>query len=107
MRRSSLVVVAAALVWAISVIAAPALHANAPQQRAAVAILPPAEPRAVLDKYCVTCHNEKLKTAGLMLDKADVTNALAGAATWEKVIRKLRTGAMPPPGRPRPDKATY
>ena len=63
--------------------------------------------RKVLDRYCVTCHNEKLKTAGLMLDKADVGNVPAGAEVWEKVIRKLRTSAMPPAGMPRPDQATY
>jgi len=40
----------------------------------------------VLDKYCVTCRNEKLKTAGLVLDKVDITNVPAGAATWEDVI---------------------
>ena len=69
---------------------------------------PPASPqRALLNRYCVTCHNEKLKTADLMLDKMDVENVSAGAAVWEKVVRKLRTGAMPPAGMPRPDKATY
>ncbi len=64
---------------------------------------PPAEPRALLDEYCVVCHNQQLKTGGLMLDKADVSNIPADAETWEKVIRKLRAGAMPPPGNPRPD----
>ena len=68
---------------------------------------PAAQYRAVLDKYCVTCHNEKLKTAGLMLDKMDVANVPAGAEVWEKVIGKLRGDAMPPPRLPRPDKATY
>jgi mono/diheme cytochrome c family protein len=63
--------------------------------------------RAAMDRYCVTCHNEKLKTAGLMLDKMDVENVPAGAQVWEKVIRKLRAGAMPPAGAPRPDKDTY
>ena len=62
--------------------------------------------RALLDQYCITCHNEKLKTAGLMLDKADIQQVAAGADVWEKVIRKLRAGAMPPAGRPRPDAAT-
>ena len=52
--------------------------------------------RAMLDKYCVTCHNQRLKTAGLMLDKADVDHAGADAQTWEKVLRKLRTREMPP-----------
>ena len=65
---------------------------------------PPA--RAVLDRYCVTCHNEKLKTAGLMLDRLGVESPTAAAPVWEKVIRKLRTDAMPPAGMPRPDKVT-
>src|SRR5262249_39655197 len=47
------------------------------------------------------------KTAGLMLDHADVRNVSGNAEVWEKVVRKLRTGAMPPAGLPRPDKATY
>ena len=64
-------------------------------------------PRAVLDQYCVTCHNEKLHTAGLALDTLDVTNPAKNAETWEKVIEKLRQGSMPPAGRPRPDAATY
>jgi mono/diheme cytochrome c family protein len=63
--------------------------------------------RTVLDRYCVTCHNEKLKTAGLVLDQMDVQRVSDGAPVWEKVVRKLRTGAMPPAGLPRPDQATY
>src|SRR6266567_4379782 len=61
--------------------------------------------RALVDKYCLTCHNEKLKTAGLMLDRVDFTQVPAEAAVLEKVVHKLRTGQMPPVGRPRPDKA--
>jgi mono/diheme cytochrome c family protein len=63
-------------------------------------------PRALLDQYCVTCHNQKAKTAGLMLDKLDIANVGPNAATWEKVVRKLGVGAMPPQGMPRPDRAT-
>jgi cytochrome c5 len=66
-----------------------------------------APPRAVFDKYCITCHNARLKTAGLMLDAIDLAHVSENAEVWEKVVRKLRTGAMPPAGRPRPDKATY
>ena len=62
--------------------------------------------KAVLDKYCVTCHSSKLRTGGLSLQDANVSNVPAGAETWEKVIRKLRVGAMPPQGMPRPDKTT-
>ena len=77
------------------------------QQPSDPAAAPASQYRAVLNRYCVTCHNEKLKTANLMLDKLDVANVPAGPEAWEKVIRKLRGNAMPPPGLPRPDKATY
>jgi hypothetical protein len=63
------------------------------------------ERRAAIDQYCVTCHNQRLKTAGLTLDGLDLANIPANAAVWEKVVRKLRTGAMPPPGARRPDAA--
>ena len=62
--------------------------------------------RALVDKYCVTCHSDKLKTGGLSLQSADLTNIPAGAETWEKVIHKLSLGAMPPQGMPRPDQAS-
>src|SRR5262245_46362331 len=62
--------------------------------------------RAMLDKYCVTCHNERLKTAGLMLDKMDLNQVPEHAETWEKVILKLRGGMMPPLGAPRPEAAS-
>lgn len=62
--------------------------------------------RAVLDQYCTSCHNQRAKTAGLMLDTIDLTNIGEHAGEWEKVARKLRTAAMPPPGLPRPDRAT-
>jgi len=63
--------------------------------------------RALLNRYCVSCHNERLKTADLMLDQLDVNNVSAAAPIWEKVVRKLRTAAMPPVGAPRPDPASY
>ncbi len=61
--------------------------------------------RALLDQYCVVCHNQRAKTAGLMLDKMDLNRIGEGAEVWEKVVRKLRGGMMPPVGLPRPDKA--
>jgi cytochrome c5 len=67
--------------------------------------LPAASARAVVDQYCVTCHNERTKTAGLMLDKAELTDVAANAEIWEKVIRKVRAGMMPPAGAPHPDQA--
>jgi hypothetical protein len=63
--------------------------------------------RPVLDRYCVTCHNQRLKTAGLVLDGFDLTRISRETDTWEKVARKLRTREMPPPGLPRPDRDTY
>jgi mono/diheme cytochrome c family protein len=63
--------------------------------------------RATLDRYCVTCHNARLRTAALQLDTADMANPAGNAAVWEKVLHKLRTREMPPPGAPRPDAATY
>src|SRR5690242_7464487 len=56
----------------------------------------------LLQQYCVTCHNEKLRTGGLSLQGADLADMPKAAETWEKVIRKLRVGAMPPQGMPRP-----
>ena len=69
--------------------------------------VPAVAARAVLDKYCVTCHNQKLNTAGLALDVLDVTQPNAHADQWERVIRRLRTSTMPPRGMPRPDQASY
>jgi mono/diheme cytochrome c family protein len=63
-------------------------------------------PQAVLNKYCVTCHSAKLHTGGLSLQDLNLGHVPADAETWEKVIRKLRTGSMPPQGMPRPDAAS-
>jgi mono/diheme cytochrome c family protein len=63
--------------------------------------------RELVNKYCVSCHNEKLKTAGLALDRIDAENPYNSQEPWEKVIVKLRSRAMPPPKLPRPDNATY
>jgi len=63
--------------------------------------------RAVLDKYCVTCHNQKTKTAGLTLDTLDLGHVGENAGGWGKVVRRLRAGLMPPPGMARPDPAAY
>jgi len=65
----------------------------------------PSPQRALLDKYCVTCHNQAVKTAGLMLDKMDLDRVGENAEVWEKVVRKLRGGMMPPLGMPHPDGA--
>src|SRR5688572_20008105 len=61
--------------------------------------------QAMVKRYCVSCHNERLKTGGLALDSLSLTDVAAGSETWEKVVRKLRTNAMPPANMPRPDAA--
>src|SRR5712692_2849682 len=65
----------------------------------------PSLDRAVLDRYCVGCHNGRLKTAGLSLEKLDLTQVQGNAEILEKVAFKLRTGQMPPAGRPRPEQS--
>jgi mono/diheme cytochrome c family protein len=62
--------------------------------------------RAVLDKYCVTCHNQRLKTAGLALDTLDLARVGDHVDVWEKAVRKVHAREMPPPGAPRPDPPT-
>ena len=66
-----------------------------------------AETQAAIAKYCTTCHNERLKTAGLVLDPTGVARPGDQSETWEKVLRQLRAGTMPPPGVPRPPQAFY
>src|SRR6476619_3710237 len=65
---------------------------------------PPQKP-ALLNQYCITCHNQRLKTAGLLLDSMDLDHVGKDAAAWEKVVRKIRTGMMPPSGARRPERA--
>ncbi len=82
-----------------------AAGAPAPRLQAASAQAAEAPSRELLDRYCVTCHNERLQTAGLMLDRLDIGQVGANAEVLEKVVHKLRSGQMPPEGRPRPDAA--
>jgi hypothetical protein len=62
--------------------------------------------RTTLQQYCVTCHNGRLNTGGLDLDRLDVDHIDRDAEVWEKVVRKLRVGAMPPRGTRRPEATT-
>jgi len=80
-----------------------------PQQPAAPAQLTVSAHRALINRHCVSCHNQKTKTADLTLDTINVDNVSENVAVWEKAVRKLRARAMPPaaPGRPRPDEASY
>ncbi len=99
------------------------LSAAEPSQQAETREGAPVSPqRALVDRYCVTCHNgdfvrgtdeprsllvSQLRAVGLALDDVDVNNVAEHPEVWEKVVRKLRVGAMPPQPRPRPDKETY
>ncbi|HEV3331031.1 MAG TPA: DUF1592 domain-containing protein [Bryobacteraceae bacterium] len=85
----------------LAVILASFLHSQVVGQPSAAA------QREVLDKYCVTCHNSKLKTGGLALDQFDLTKIGENQETGEKIVRKLRAGMMPPLGVRRPDPAAY
>ena len=67
----------------------------------------PTPARELVTTYCVTCHNQRLKTANLTLDNVDADHVSNSADTWEKVVVKLRSRAMPPPAARRPDNATY
>src|ERR1700722_4888105 len=64
-----------------------------------------ATPRPLTDQYCVMCHNQKAMPGGVSLEGIDFSNPAANAAVMEKVLRKLRTGEMPPAGLPRPTEA--
>jgi catechol 2,3-dioxygenase-like lactoylglutathione lyase family enzyme/mono/diheme cytochrome c family protein len=94
------------------VVQQPPPPAVAPQSAAQAPTPAPAAPpvtagpgahQALVGKYCVSCHNARTRTADLALDGLDPANAPRDAAVWEKVIRKLRAGAMPPQGMPQPD----
>src|SRR3984957_4713646 len=61
---------------------------------------------AFLKQYCVTCHSQKLKTAGLSLETVDLSDVSRNGEILEKVVLKLGSGAMPPASARRPDKAT-
>ena len=101
------------LVWmgAVCFQAARSLQARAAQASVAQTSAPAAPlanpARALVTKYCITCHNERLKTANLLLDKADLDQISNSADAWERVVVQLRSRAMPPVNMPRPDNATY
>jgi mono/diheme cytochrome c family protein len=68
---------------------------------------PAIAPRAVVSQYCATCHSARAHLGGLVLEGQDPAQAAQAPELWEKVVRKLRAGVMPPMGQPRPDAATY
>jgi len=89
---------------------APLTGARDGPQVAAVPVTPPipaaSAVRPTLDRYCLGCHNDRLRTGGLSLANLDPAAVGGHAELWEKVVRKLRTHEMPPAGASRPDEAT-
>ena len=62
---------------------------------------------ALVNQYCLSCHNSRTQTAGLALDTISAEDLDANWEAWEKVVRKLRARQMPPAGGRRPDEAAY
>jgi hypothetical protein len=80
---------------------APLVAGQAPAATAGAA---PTADQATITRYCASCHNQFLRTGGLALDTLDATDVGSHAEVWEKVVRKIRTGVMPPSGAPRPER---
>ena len=90
--------------WIVAALSA----AQTPSHARPASVAAPASPiTPIVDTYCITCHNQKSRTAGLSLEGVDAAHPAANAELWERVIAKLRAGAMPPPGMPRPDAQAY
>jgi mono/diheme cytochrome c family protein len=114
MRRGAFVICACvwmvAAGWAMLGATSQGSSAGQPRSPVSVTSTPTADEaqyRAVLDRYCVACHNERVKTADLTIDSMAFSRLSADADAWEKVIKKLRTRTMPPVGMPRPGDETY
>ena len=106
-RSSKTVVCAGVLSSAMAALAPSSAARQAPAAQAATTQASIAPQRALVNRYCVTCHNANVRRGDLRLDTIDLSDAGKDAATLEKVVRKMRAGMMPPAGVPRPDKATY
>jgi hypothetical protein len=96
----------AVAVWAAAVSSStPRAHAQGETPRATTNL------ERTVSQYCATCHNERNRTSatasGVLLDHVDFTRIVENGELWEKVIRKMRAGAMPPAGMPRPDAAAH
>ena len=92
----------------VAVLAAATACVGIPQQPSSGAVAEAAAPpRALVEKYCIGCHNERLKAGGLPLNNIATQSISQNTAVWEKVVRKLRARYMPPVGLPRPDENTY
>ena len=102
MRMAGFAVAVAAVIVAVQG------HAGAqrPPQAAGTVAAAVAAAKSSSSRYCVTCHSDRAQAGGLTLAGLDIEQPGTAAVTWEKAVRKLRTGMMPPAGAPRPDRAT-
>ncbi len=96
----------AACVWAgaLALVSTAVEPVDAQRPQPAAAASNPNPEAAFLTQYCIGCHNQRVKTAGLALDTLDVAQVGHDAETWEKVVKKIRTGMMPPSGARRPER---
>ncbi len=108
MRTSTCVIRGLPLIVVVTALSltAPALLGAQGPVAAPATTMDTARARAMLDRYCVSCHNEQTRTADLTLDTLDLMQVGEHADTWEHVVRRLKASAMPPAGRPRPDAGT-
>jgi len=98
-------VIAAAMLWLVALAGvAGDAQVVAPKPQSGEGGNRPSSERALVDQYCLTCHNDRAKTGNLSLTGLDVSQP-DQAEIWEKVVRKVRAGLMPPSGMPRPDRA--
>src|SRR5262245_45703814 len=104
---AAIVLPAFASMWTSQVQAAGALRQVPAPQSTSTPTTSSASQQAVVDRYCIGCHNQRTKAGGLTLDSMDLSKVPQGADVWERVVRKLRAGMMPPAGMPRPDAATH
>jgi mono/diheme cytochrome c family protein len=103
--KAHLLIAGSVALLTVAVTSAAPRDAAVPTATVSVAADPAAQ-RAIVNQYCVPCHNARLKTAGLLLDQLDLEHLGAHADIGEKVVRKLRAGLMPPTNNRRPDPAT-
>src|ERR1700677_2066351 len=92
--------------WMLLIPSAVALAQNSPQANSSTQVTSASGQHAFLKQYCVTCHSDKLRTGGLSLENVNLNDVTQSGEALEKVVRKVGSGAMPPPSMPRPDKAT-
>jgi mono/diheme cytochrome c family protein len=102
-RRTAVSALGTAALLAASYIAASSQSPQAPTGSAQ----PGAAARALIDRYCITCHNDGARAAGLSLQAMDPARIADHRETWEKVVQRIRTRVMPPAGMPHPDEASY